>query len=647
MSDDPRTIPDALPDTEKLEGTGRTSGHDVASSRSLDERSEGTAGTSLVGEAIDPLTAPPPKPLRPRIKHRPAFMTHDDYITTCDGGTGRPGLYYHGLKRARGDSEATEYDQWLCSPIHVQALTSDERAENFGLMLRFRNPYGQWREWAMPMHLLKGNGEELRGELLAMGVRIDPGAHKLLHIWLSRREPRRRLIAAARVGWHSTPQGRAFVMPRQTLGADDVIFQSGHAVHDEFISRGDIPGWRSEVAALCSGNPLLVLAVSSALTGPLLSLTNRAGVGLHFVGDSSTGKSTLLQVAGSVWGGAGFIRTWRATGNGLEGIAAGLNDTCLILDEIGEASPHEVGNIIYALGNGTGKTRAARSGSARLAARWRVPLLSSGERSLVAHMAEGGKRSKAGQGVRLLDIPVSRQHGVFDTLHHLPDGRAFSDHLKGAVSRHHGLLGPEFIKHLLADEKSLAYLPDRLNDFSRMEGFRARDSLEGRAATSLALIGMAGEAATDYGLTGWEPGEALNAAMAAYANWKDFRGEGQTETRQILQAVESFITRHGDARFAGINNEPSVTGVSVVRERAGWWRDTLEGRVYLFTADGLHEALQGFDFKRGLTALDEAGWIVERDRDKRSKKIRVSGGLYNLYCIRPTQGVSDGHCRSV
>jgi hypothetical protein len=40
------------------------------------------------------------------------------------------------------------------------------------------------------------------------------------------------------------------------------------------------------------------------------------GGGVHFKGASSTGKSTALHVAGSVWGGGdtnGYIRSWRST----------------------------------------------------------------------------------------------------------------------------------------------------------------------------------------------------------------------------------------------------------------------------------------------------------------------------------------------
>src|SRR5207247_1076814 len=109
--------------------------------------------------------------------------------------------------------------------------------------------------------------------------------------------------------------------------------------------------------------------------------------------------------------------SWNATANGQEGAAALCNDGLLVLDEISEADPKEVGKIVYSLGNGTGKQRANQSGNARGVTRWRCVVLSSGERTVGTTMAEGGHRIKAGQAVRLLDTPAARAFGAWDNLH--------------------------------------------------------------------------------------------------------------------------------------------------------------------------------------------------------------------------------------
>ena len=51
--------------------------------------------------------------------------------------------------------------------MHVDAITFDGQEINFGRLLRFKNTLGRWREWAMPMDMLRGGGDDLRGELLA------------------------------------------------------------------------------------------------------------------------------------------------------------------------------------------------------------------------------------------------------------------------------------------------------------------------------------------------------------------------------------------------------------------------------------------------------------------------------------------------
>jgi len=348
------------------------------------------------------------------------------------------------------------------------------------------------------------------------------------------------------------------------------------------------------------------------------------------VGDSSQGKTTALQIAGSVWGAPRFVRTWRATSNGLEATAAALNDTLLLLDEISECDPREIGAIVYALANGTGKQRAARNGYARQSSSWRVITLSSGERTLSTHMAEGGKCAKAGQEARLLDIPATSQaHGLFDNLHDQPDGRSFADTLKQATGRHFGHAGPAFVEALIEDKRDL---PELYAKACMIPDLTGRDGLENRAANVFALLGLAGELATEYAITEWDEGEAMHAAQLGFNLWRKFRGQGQTETRQILDAVSEFILRHGDNRFSCITNSDHAS----VRDRAGYWKEgnNDEGRIYLFNSPALREAAAGFDIRRILTALDSANWIVEHDMDKRSKKFKVAGSSKSLYAIR-------------
>ncbi len=63
-------------------------------------------------------------------------------------------------------------------------------------------------------------------------------------------------------------------------------------------------------------------------------------------------------------------------------------------------------------------------------------------------------------------------------------------------------------------------------------------------------MGIAGELATQAGITGWTNGEAIRAARTCFAAYLDARGGiGNSEHDAILRQVSGFFQMHGDARF--------------------------------------------------------------------------------------------------
>lgn len=571
----------------------------------------------------------------PSLEDRPKYIVLDDWHESS-GTKYRPGVWYFGVKQTR-EGPPAEVKIWICSPLHIEAITSNGHGDHFGRLLRFRNTLGVWREWAMPMELLRAAGEELRGALLSMGVEIDPAARNLLANYIQARPPTRRICCALQVGWSSD----SFVLPERVIGpnAADVIFQSGDVSRDENPTSGTLDQWQAQISHRARDNPMLALALSCAFAGPLLAKCNAEGGGIHLVGDSSMGKSSLLDVACSVWGGPWFRKSWRATSNGMEGTAALHNDGLLPLDEISECEPREVGAIVYTLGNGTGKQRASRTGAARRVTRWRCFVVSTGEFTLATSMQEGGYRVKAGQGVRLLDVPAARKYGCWDELHGLADGEQFSDAIKTAASKHFGHAGRAFLEKLTFDRQDFHARVVAIK--AKPEFAQCTASQDKRAAARFAIAAFAGELATEYGLTGWPAGEATNAAVIGFKAWQGERGQGNDEKRQIIERVQSFIDRHGDARFSSTQVE------QVVRDRAGWWRDCgphlQPWREYLFTADGLREALKGFDFNRALDELERAGVVPKAGADgKRSRLTKIDGRTLRVYPVNP----SPANCAS-
>ncbi len=67
-----------------------------------------------------------------------------------------------------------------------------------------------------------------------------------------------------------------------------------------------------------------------------------------------------------------------------------------------------------------------------------------------------------------------------------------------------------------------------------------------RAADRFALIAAAGELATQWGLTGWQAGESIEAANRCFTEWIDGRGTlGNSDVEAGIRQVRAFIGAHG------------------------------------------------------------------------------------------------------
>ena len=570
----------------------------------------------------------------PSLEDRPCYKVFDAPVKDAQGKiSNRAGVWHFGTRQGKGDNDPVPVDRWICSPLHVDAVTTDTQEHNYGRLLRFRSTYGTWKAWAMPMAMLAGDGNELRAALLSQGVEIDPEARSNLSRYLQSRNPKKRMRCALQTGW-ADAEFRAFVLPDVVIGAGagSVVFQSGEAGDNEYTTAGTLDQWRQGVSIPAIDNPVLMLALCAAFAGPLLSRCGAESGGVHFVGDSSTGKTTALEAACSVWGGAGYRRSWRATSNGMEGVAAMFNDGLLALDEISECDPRDIGAIVYALGNGRGKQRASRSGLARSVTRWRCFIVSTGERTIETAMHEGGYRVKAGQSVRLLDIPVQRTHGAWDALHSHASGNAMSDAIKRAAASHYGHAGRAYLEKLTRHHDDS--FSDALGQILALPEFAADgDGQIKRAAGRFALLALAGELATGYGVTGWQAKDATTAAAQMFAAWKQQRGNAgaNMEQAQIKSAVLGFIELHGASRFQDMDKPEAI-----VHNRAGWREASSSGTRYLFTASGMKEAIKGFDLKRATDVLIQCGALPPPGADgKRSPRMWIHGERVRVYPISP------------
>jgi uncharacterized protein (DUF927 family) len=522
---------------------------------------------------------------------------------------------------------------WICAPLHVLAKTRDSKSVEWGLLLEWRDADRVAHLWAMPIELLqRDGGAEARCELARQGLAIAPGraARELFPAYLQVWPTDGRARCVARLGWHN----EVYVLPTEAVGhaSETIVFQNPHGVEPALSVSGTSDEWRESVAALAQGNSRLVFALSIAFAGPLLELAGEDSGGFHLRGPSSTGKSTALKLAASVWGNPlAYCRLWRATANGLEGLAALHNDGLLILDELSQIDPTQAGEAAYLLANGQGKNRASRNGTARQAARWRLLFLSAGEESLSALMAHAKRKPTAGQEIRMaeVDADANTGTGTLEVLHGYDSPAALALALKDVATRHYGAVGAELLRRIVNDRPKLAaVLSEGVRQF--VEEFapaNAGGQIE-RVARRFGLIAVAGEIATRYGLTGWPEHDCERAAAKCFASWlESFGWTGNREERELLAQVRSFLEQHGASRFEDMNGDD---GQRVIN-RAGFYRNNVEGahgeetREYLVLPEAFRrEVCAGFDAKFAKKVLQSHGWLVP-STDRISQKIRLPG----------------------
>lgn len=558
---------------------------------------------------------------------RPCYRVYDDY-TAVNGGLLRPGVWFHDAVGNEGESK--NVDEWICGPLYVDAVTRcDTNQTNYGLLLRFRNMDDLWLTWAMPRVLLAGRPEVVLATLFDMGLKISHQHRTSVVTYIAKQDPERRVIAATTTGWHGSD---LFITPIGNIGRGEAIYQSESATDGNFSKAGTIEGWQAGIASFLPGNPLLQLGIGTALAGPLLAHLNiHEGGGFHLLADSSNGKTTIVRCASSVWGhGVEFTLKWNATASGLEGIAALRNDCMLALDELGQADGSYVGDVVYSVADGIGKQRAGRSSAARNVRRWRVMLLSSGEITLETKMAEGGKRVRAGQGVRLVTVSANRTFGAWDNLHDHHTGANLSDALRRNSARDYGHAGPAFVQ-MLIDSNELDNLPCMLESIRK--NFPTESGQSARVAERFAIVALALELAVDAGLLPMARDEATNSMVLLFGGWQDSHSKKLSENGQILKSIRDFIDRHGGSRFQSIE-----AGAGEVRDRVGYWEAAAGGRVYMFTRSGLEDAAKGFELDRVVRALDSVNAIAKRDKGRAQASKRLPDkSRAKLYCIDPAR----------
>lgn len=452
----------------------------------------------------------------------------------------------------------------ICGRIEILAMGRSCSSEHWVKYLIWKNMEGIKKEWLMPLEMLVGEGQEIIKMLHTKGLEIFSGWDRKIKDYLQDTKPERNIRTFKLAGWQETQIGNIFVMLDRIYGkSDDEEFMfDGFKNINPFKIKGSLKDWQDQIARHAVGNSKLILALSAAFAPPFIYLLDESNGGIHFRGTSSIGKTTIACCAGSVWGGGGtkgYVKPWRATANGLEGVAKLHNDSILCIDEISQADGNDLEKSIYTLFNGVGKERMNANASLRDSSAWRIIVISSGEISLedkVKEDSKGSKKAKAGTQVRLVDVPADCGNGL-GIYEKIPEGFSggaeLSKHLTKASKQFYGVAIHEFLQELIANiPDAVEFMEITVKEMRQKYLDHGVDGQIDRVFGLFALCAAAGELAIKYDVLPWPKGEAIQGVIACFKAWLNARGGSITQTFEEIALIEragSFFVTHQHGRF--------------------------------------------------------------------------------------------------
>ncbi|EGT0652873.1 DUF927 domain-containing protein [Citrobacter freundii] len=551
-------------------------------------------------------------PLKPRIESR------DD------------GVFYVSPKVDKDSGEIINNESWLCSPLEVIGTGRDDKDQY--LIIRWM-AFGADIPTTAAIPLADIGEREGWRTLKAGGVNVTTKSslRAILADWLQRSGSRDLWRVAHATGW----QCGAYIMPDgEIIGtpAHPVLFNGRSSAAAGYTVQGTTGSWRDGVAHLAFGNYSMMTGIGAALAAPLIGLVGADGFGIHFYEQSSAGKTTTANVASSLYGNPDLLRlTWYGTALGLANEAAAHNDGLMPLDEVGQGSdPISVSQSAYALFNGVGKLQGAKDGGNRDLKRWRTVAISTGEMDLETFIATAGRKTKAGQLVRLLNIPLSKAV----RFHEHQNGKQHADALKDAYQHHHGAAGREWIKWL-ADHQQQAI--DTVRECEeRWRSLIPADYGEQvhRVGARFAIL----EAALLLGevVTGWDAQTCRDAIQHSYNAWVREFGTGNKEHQQIIEQTEAFLNAYGLSRFAPFPYSPAdlpIKDLAGYRQRGEHEESPMI--FYTFPSAFEQEIAKGFNAKQFAEVLKSSGMLnpPTSGRGYQRKSPRIQGRQFNVYVL--------------
>lgn len=297
--------------------------------------------------------------------------------------------------------------------VYPVAIVYSERAREYVVRIRRFLPKDGWGEFEIPMGSLY-DPRRLSVTMGNLGVMPDvANVQFLVQYMIAYIRTLQRQQAAtteySQLGWRED----RFVLPESEVLPEGVnriapAKNTSNALKWE-TAKGDIEEWKKVPAMYAKpGLESLQFGIMVGFAAPLFKFTNYNGVVVSLVGKRGCGKSSVAQVANSIWGHQkmGWVDLQKDSWKGFYNKIGTLNNLPVTYDEVTNLPERDLSDLCYAISKGTGRQVLNQDGTAKeLDNNWQTMMISTSNSSLHSRLSLA-KADASAESVRVFEYYV-------------------------------------------------------------------------------------------------------------------------------------------------------------------------------------------------------------------------------------------------
>lgn len=366
---------------------------------------------------------------------------------------------------------------------------------------------------------------------------------------------------------------------------------------------------RNKINPLIENTVSLQMFISMSLSSALIGYLNVADIAqlntpiAHIYGNSSTGKTTALILAASIWGkpksDTGLLNSWNATPAKIQTNLSNNNGVLFTLNEFGSVmNKNDLTELVYNIAEGTGRDRMYNKNPS--IDTWNTFVLSCGEASLFDVLDR-----KKGLYARVLEFPniditLSAKH---------------ADEIKETANSTYGAIGFAFV-NFVADNQEYVISKYKEHSSRIRNRISTLSSISSRVANVFAVIYLAAEIARDI--------------LELKVNCQDIETMLLEYHKKTLIEYPSWIVNHEKLMSYVLANRASFVNVTYSSNVQGYD----EKDKILFLEEPFGRICKRLDIDR-LSFLEElkANGALDCPPDRFYKRKVVNGTSSKFYCV--------------